>query len=532
MERGAREAMVDSFMEVTSCESQSTAVRYLASCGHRLEAAINRFFTVGAADAAPDHPVVDSIPVRSETTHDDTVRDPIPARSDRLYQHDDFYGPGSSTARAAPSIWSVNMEQPSRLPVYPVSVVVEDASMPERNATEWESDGDMCADEKEETNNIAEEDEPAKEVEEDYLRNDDKEDAMEEGDDTESMEMEDEDDGYEYDGTEADYEYSDDDQDDGDYLDAAETDHMEALDGQPQRRARADKTLDDLFRPPYEIMFQGSFHDAKVHAARKDQWLLINIQLRDVFASHLHNRDLWSNEVVAQVIKDSFVFSLLQKTGTPGDEAGKVCCFYKLQDDQLPAVLVLDPITGMLLAKWCGIVQQPNDFLTSIGKYTESKPSTMPKPRIVRPIATAAAHQEPVAKSVPAPAPKVDKIKAPAPLPNVVGKIEQAPVAPLPKAHKIEAPIDDGQPRDGETVCKLRVRFHTGSIVTKEFGSTRAVAVLFSYCRSVVRDQAGTDQTFRIMRMAGRTFQELHDDGASFEDLKLNRDTVMVVLEN
>jgi hypothetical protein len=152
------------------------------------------------------------------------VRDRIPARSDRLYQHDDFYGPGSITARAAPSIWSVNTEPPSRLPVYPVPVVVEDASMPERNATGWESDGDICADDKEETNIIAEEDEPAKEAEEDYLRNDDKEDAMEEGDDTESMEMEDEDDGY--DGTEADYEYSDDDQDDGDYLDAAETDHM------------------------------------------------------------------------------------------------------------------------------------------------------------------------------------------------------------------------------------------------------------------------------------------------------------------
>jgi hypothetical protein len=74
MESAAREAMVDTFMEITSCESQSTAERYLASCGRRLEAAINRFFTVGAANAAPDHPVVDSIPVRSsETTHDDTA---------------------------------------------------------------------------------------------------------------------------------------------------------------------------------------------------------------------------------------------------------------------------------------------------------------------------------------------------------------------------------------------------------------------------------------------------------------------------
>ncbi|XP_051196281.1 uncharacterized protein [Lolium perenne] len=519
MEGGAREAIVDCFMEVTSCKPRSIAVRHLASCSWRLEAAINLYFTVGAVGGAPDHPVVDPIPVRSETTHDDTVRDPIPARSDRLYQHEDFYGPGSSTARAAPSIWSVNREPPSRTPVYPVPVFVDDASMPEIKETGWESDGDTSTYEKEETK-IVEEDEPAKEAEEDDVKNDDKE-PMEEDDGTKSMEMEEEDDGYG--GTEDDYEYSDDDQDDGDYLDAAETDHMEALDGQPPPRSRTDRTLDDLFRPPYEIMFQGSFHDAKVHAARKDQWLLINIQLSGLFASHLHNRDLWSNEVVAQVIKDSFVFSLLQKTGRSGDEAGKVCCFYKLQDDQLPAVLVLDPITGQLLAKWCGIVQQPDDFLTSIGKYTESKPSTLSKPRIVvRPIA-AATPQEPVA----APA---------APLPKVVGKIEEAPAAPLPEADKTEAPavtIDDGKPMEGEAVCKMRVRFHTGNIVTKEFGSTRAVAVLFAYCSSVVREQAGTDQAFRIMRMTGRTFEELRDDGASsFEDLNLNRDTVTVVLDS
>ncbi|CAM0958259.1 unnamed protein product [Alopecurus aequalis] len=432
MEGGTRDSMVESFMEVTSCDSQSVAVRHLAYSGWRVNTAINRYFTLGATD----HPV-DPIPVRFETMHEDTVRDPIPAHSDRLSVYDDFYGPNSSTARAAPSMWSVNRAPPSRTP--------------------------------------------------------------------------DQDDGYE--GT--DVEYSDDDQDDHDYLDAAETDHMEAS------RARAGKTLDDLFQPPYEIMYEGSFHDAKVHAARKDKWLLINIQSSRVFASHLHNRDLWSNDVVVQVIKDNFVFSLLHKTGRPGDEAAKVCCFYKLEDDQLPAVLVLDPIAGQMLAKWCGIVQHPDDFLDSVGKYTESKPSTVSKPKIVRPttsqepvMITNAAYDTQEPAPAPAPLPKVDKIEAP---------------APLPKVDNIEAPavaIDDGQPMDGETVCKLRVRFPNGNMVTREFGSTRSVAVLFAYCRSVAQHQA-----FRIMRMAGRGFEELRDDGASFEELKLNRDTVTVVMD-
>ncbi|CAM0943020.1 unnamed protein product [Alopecurus aequalis] len=511
MEGGKRDAIVESFMEVTSCDSQSVAVRHLAYSGWRLETAINRYFTVGAADLAPHHPV-DPIPVRFETMHEDTVRDPIPARSDRMSEYGDFYGLNSSTARAAPSIWSVNRAPSSRTPVYPVSMAVEDTSMPERNATRWGSECDTSAKQKEENS----EDERAKEPKD--HGNDDKE-AMDEDDGTKSMELEEHDDDYE--GT--DVEYSDDDQDDHDYLEAAETDHVEALEGHSPPRGRADKTLEDLFRPPYEIMYEGSFHDAKVHAARKDKWLLMNIQSNGVFSSHLHNRDLWSNDVVVQVIKDNFVFSLLQKTGRPGDEAGKVCCFYKLEDDQLPAVLVLDPITGQLLAKWCGIVQHPDDFLDSIGKYTESKPSTVSKPNIVRPTATPTP-QEPVMitnassdtqEPTPAPPlPKVDKMEAP---------------APLPKVDKIEAPavaIDDGQPMDGETVCTLRVRFPTGNMVTKEFGSMRSVAVLFAYCRSVAHDQA-----FRIMRMAGRGFEELRDDGGSFEDLKLNRDTVTVVMD-
>ncbi|CAM0945066.1 unnamed protein product [Alopecurus aequalis] len=488
MEGGTRDAIVETFLEVTSCDSQSVAVRHLASSGWRLDTAINSYFTVGAADLAPHHPV-DPIPIRFETMHEER------------------------TARAAPSIWSVNRAPPSRTPV-PVPVAVEDASMPERNATGWESDGDTSAKQKEESSEV----ERAKELEEEHGNND--REVMVEDDSTKSMELKEQDDGYE--GT--DVEYSDDDQDDHDYLEAAETDHMEALEGQSPPRARADKTLHDLFQPPHEIMYKGSFHDAKVHAARKDKWLLMNIQSSGVFASHLHNRDLWSNDVVVQVIKDNFVFSLLLKTGRPGDEAGKVCCFYKLEDDQLPAVLVLDPITGQLLAKWCGIVQHPDDFLDSIGKYTESKPSTVSKPKIVRPTTTPTP-QEPVmitdaASDTQEPAP------APAPLPKV--DKSEAP-APLPKVDKIEAPavaIDDGQPMDGETVCKLRVRFPNGNMVTKEFGSTRRVAVLFAYCRSAAHDQA-----FRIMRMAGRGFEELCHDGASFEDLKLNRDTVTVVMD-
>ncbi|KAI4980762.1 hypothetical protein ZWY2020_021247 [Hordeum vulgare] len=558
-----REAVVDSFMEVTSCGSQLIAVRLLDSCGWQLEAAINRYFTTGAADPAPDPPVA----ARSETMHDDTVRDPIPARSSTLYGNENLYAAGSSTARSAPSIWSADRARPSPWSVQrpaPMEYTtgwgsdgdtgtkenedmappspwsshrpppMEHTSMPEITATGWESDGDTGTKENEEIN-IIDQDERMKVAEEDNKE------AMDEEDD-----------------------YSDynDQDDDGAYLESAETDsndgRMESLESQPGHQT--EKTLDELFRPPYEIMYDGSFHDAKAHAASEDRWLLVNLQSNGDFKSHQHNRDLWSNEVVVQVIKDNFIFSLLEMSRREGNEGLKVCCYYNVDVvDDLPAVLVVDPVTGQLLHKWCGLVQQPDDFLTSIGKFTESKPSLTSKPKIVRRAATiesgdAATTMSNTASSDAQPATMVESSAAQEPaMPNAAAsdaqpttKVEYSSAqdpAPAPKVDTIEPPpapkvdeidepaMDGGQPIEGEAVCKLRVRFPAGNMVTKEFGSTRRIAVLFAYCRSVVLELTGSEQAFRIMRLAGRAYEQLLDDGASFNDLKLNHDTILVLLD-
>src|ERR1041385_2563378 len=110
-----RDADVDSFMEITSCDSRSAARRHLANCSWGLEAAINRYFTFGLDldDRAPFPPVA----ARAGTMHDDDddmVRNPIPARSSTLYGYGDyFHGAGSSTPRAAPSIWAADRKPSS-----------------------------------------------------------------------------------------------------------------------------------------------------------------------------------------------------------------------------------------------------------------------------------------------------------------------------------------------------------------------------------------------------------------------------------
>jgi hypothetical protein len=65
-----------------------------------------------------------------------------------------------------------------------------------------------------------------------------------------------------------------------------------------------------MFRPPLELMFHGTFHYAKVHAATQDQFLLVNLQAATagpaVFASFAHNRDLWADDAVKQTVKDNW----------------------------------------------------------------------------------------------------------------------------------------------------------------------------------------------------------------------------------
>jgi hypothetical protein len=141
------------------------------------------------------------------------------------------------------------------------------------------------------------------------------------------------------------------------------------------------------------------------------------------------------------------VFLLLRKLdGQYDDEATKVCTFYKVQDDRLPAVLLLDPITGQMLDMMSGTIK-PDEFTHFISKYTNSKPSEQSKPKIVLP-KTATLTQG-----------------------------SEAEQAAMPAGSEQDKELD-GEPVDGEKMCKLRVRFPDSNVVTKEFGCQRSVQAL------------------------------------------------------
>ncbi|KQJ85219.1 plant UBX domain-containing protein 7 [Brachypodium distachyon] len=126
--------------------------------------------------------------------------------------------------------------------------------------------------------------------------------------------------------------------------------------------------LASLYRPPFDLMFNGPFDKAKLEASLLDKWLLINLQSTEEFSSHMLNRDTWANEAVAQTIRSNFIFwQVYQDTS----EGRKVCTYYNLVS--VPAILLIDPITGQKMCAWTGMVY-PDRLLEDLMPYLDKGP--------------------------------------------------------------------------------------------------------------------------------------------------------------
>ncbi|CAC5414082.1 UBX domain-containing protein 7 [Mytilus coruscus] len=68
------------------------------------------------------------------------------------------------------------------------------------------------------------------------------------------------------------------------------------------------RTLEDLFRPPIDITFKGTFASLRDEGKTKNKWLLVNVQNVQEFVCQALNRDVWSNRNAKAVIKDNFIF--------------------------------------------------------------------------------------------------------------------------------------------------------------------------------------------------------------------------------
>lgn len=110
---------------------------------------------------------------------------------------------------------------------------------------------------------------------------------------------------------------------------------------QPSTILAAPSRLSELFRPPVDITFCGSFQAARDYAKEQNKWLIVNVQDMSDFNCQVLNRDIWSSDKLRAVIKKYFVFWQVAIDNTDGH---RFQVFYGIQ--VFPYVGVIDPRTG------------------------------------------------------------------------------------------------------------------------------------------------------------------------------------------
>eukprot|EP00163_Fabomonas_tropica_P018708 TRINITY_DN330_c0_g2_i3.p1 TRINITY_DN330_c0_g2~~TRINITY_DN330_c0_g2_i3.p1 ORF type:complete len:524 (-),score=128.25 TRINITY_DN330_c0_g2_i3:139-1710(-) len=123
------------------------------------------------------------------------------------------------------------------------------------------------------------------------------------------------------------------------------------------------KKLADLYKPPTDIMYKGTFDEAKYRGSTDGKWLLVNIQKIDEFDSQRLNRDTWSHQMVQEIVKSAFVFWQVYHDSP---EANYFTTYYPATE--YPVIAIIDPRTGARKKSWTGF-QDPADLLDKLGSF-------------------------------------------------------------------------------------------------------------------------------------------------------------------
>ncbi|KAJ3068920.1 hypothetical protein HK102_007036, partial [Quaeritorhiza haematococci] len=129
--------------------------------------------------------------------------------------------------------------------------------------------------------------------------------------------------------------------------------------------------LADLFRPPFDLMFQGGdFDTARGVARSENKWIMITISEPSEFACQVMNRDLWKDEGVKEVVREQFVFIYY---GSESPEGKRHITYYPITS--YPYVAIIDPLTSERVKTW-NVAMSPGEFLQEVTEFLESRASS------------------------------------------------------------------------------------------------------------------------------------------------------------
>ncbi|KAF5750044.1 UBX domain-containing 7 [Tripterygium wilfordii] len=294
------------------------------------------------------------------------------------------------------------------------------------------------------------------------------------------------------------------------------------------------ENLASLYRPPFHLMFQGSFEKAKAAASMQEKWLLVNLQSTKEFSSHMLNRDTWANEAVAQTIKTNFVFWQVYDDTSEGR---KVYTYYRL--DSIPVVLVIDPITGQKMRSWLGIVQ-PESLLEDLVPFMDGGPSdhhvtlSHKRPRgsaTIRPhnskVSTSETHDEDeeLQRALAASMERVKDADSGDKEATTSDKVQEA----CPKNSPAYPPLPEEPKGDRNLLCRVGVRLPDGHRVQRNFLCIDPIQLLWSFCYSQLGE--GDTRQFRLTQAIPGAKSLDYESKLTFGESDLANSMVLVTWE-
>ncbi|KAL6651600.1 hypothetical protein ACP70R_010525 [Stipagrostis hirtigluma subsp. patula] len=262
--------------------------------------------------------------------------------------------------------------------------------------------------------------------------------------------------------------------------------------------------LASLYRPPFALMFNGPFDKAKLEASCLGKWLLINLQSTEEFSSHMLNRDTWGNEAVAQLIRSNFIFWQVYHDTSEGR---KVCTYYNLVS--IPAILLIDPITGQKMRGWNGMVH-PDRLLEDLLPYLDKGPKDhhaaqpQKRPRKVdqetstgkQGKTTVEDEDEELARAVAASLEENKGVEGSDATDNKAEPEEDN--APSMDVKLDYPPLPEEPTGSRELLCRVAIKLPDGRRIQRNFLNTDPIKLLWSFCSPQVED--GDKRAFHFVQ--------------------------------
>jgi hypothetical protein len=130
--------------------------------------------------------------------------------------------------------------------------------------------------------------------------------------------------------------------------------------------------LAELFRPPFELMFQQSWEKARDEGKEQEKWIIVNIQDPAIFDCQRLNRDIWKNDDIKATVRENFIFMQYAKDDPRGQEYNNYYFHARDSADAYPHIAIVDPRTGEQVKVWSGPpIPEPVDFHAELHEFLD-----------------------------------------------------------------------------------------------------------------------------------------------------------------